>query len=150
MRVTSIKGDGCDEGASINRILELRDILPSFQTGFNLVNAAVARAILESISGLEPSSVTSVPRYSKPVTISSFCHTLQQPLQNHPLGHLGGRTTPWSAEEMLDGQHQRVDILAHARTAHKGPPAEKTGRGSLLNRLSCPLDDPIGHGTELN
>ena len=24
------------------------------------------------------------------------------------------------AEEMLDGQHQRVDIPAHARTAHKG------------------------------
>ena len=28
--------------------------------------------------------------------------------------------TPWSAEEMLDGQHQRVDISAHTRTAHKG------------------------------
>ena len=27
--------------------------------------------------------------------------------------------TPWSAEEMLDGQHQRVDIPTHARTAHK-------------------------------
>ena len=26
---------------------------------------------------------------------------------------------PWSAKEMLDGQHQRVDIPAHARTAHK-------------------------------
>ena len=25
-----------------------------------------------------------------------------------------------SAEEMLGGQHQRVDIPAHARTAHKG------------------------------
>ena len=24
------------------------------------------------------------------------------------------------AEEVLDGQHQRVDIPAHARTAHKG------------------------------
>ena len=30
------------------------------------------------------------------------------------------------------------------------PPAEKTGRGSLLNRLSCPTDDPIGQGIELN
>ena len=29
-------------------------------------------------------------------------------------------TTPWSAEEMVDGQHQTVDIPAHARTAHKG------------------------------
>ena len=26
----------------------------------------------------------------------------------------------WSAEEMLDGQHQRVDIPAYARTVHKG------------------------------
>ena len=30
-----------------------------------------------------------------------------------------GWATPWSAEEMLDGHHQRVDIPAHARTAHK-------------------------------
>ena len=28
--------------------------------------------------------------------------------------------TPWSAEEMLAGQHQRVDIPAHAIIAHKG------------------------------
>ena len=41
----------------INRILELREMLFSFQTGFNLINAAVVCAILESISGLEPSSV---------------------------------------------------------------------------------------------
>ena len=31
------------------------------------------------------------------------------------LGHLGG----WATEEMLNGEHQRVDIPAHARTAHK-------------------------------
>ena len=31
----------------------------------------------------------------------------------------------------------------------QGPPAEKIGRGSLPNRLSCPHDDPIGQGTEL-
>ena len=34
----------------ISRILELREILPSFQTGFSLVNAAVVCATLESIS----------------------------------------------------------------------------------------------------
>ena len=56
-----------------SRILELRELLLSFQTGFNLVNAAVACAILESISGLEPSSVMSEPRYWKLVTVSSFC-----------------------------------------------------------------------------
>ena len=35
----------------ISRILELREILLSFQAGLNLVNAAVVCAILESISG---------------------------------------------------------------------------------------------------
>ena len=34
----------------ISRILELRKILLSFQTGFSLVSAAVVCAILESIS----------------------------------------------------------------------------------------------------
>ena len=49
----------------ISRILELREILLSFQTGFSLVNTAVVCAILESISGLEPSSVITEPRYLK-------------------------------------------------------------------------------------
>ena len=40
----------------IGRILELTEILLSFQTGFNLVNAAAICAILESISGLEMES----------------------------------------------------------------------------------------------
>ena len=57
----------------ISRILELREILLSIQTGFSLVSAAVACAILESISGLEPSSVITEPRYLKLVTVSSFC-----------------------------------------------------------------------------
>ena len=53
-------------------ILELREIVLSFQTGFNLVNAAVVCAILKSILGLEPSSVITEPRYLKNVTASSF------------------------------------------------------------------------------
>ena len=57
----------------ISRIFELREILLSFQTGFSLVNAAVVDAILESISGLEPSSVITELRYLKLVTVSSFC-----------------------------------------------------------------------------
>ena len=57
----------------ISCIMELREILLSFQTGFNLVNAAVVCTILESISGLEPSSVLSEPKYLKLVTVSSFC-----------------------------------------------------------------------------
>ena len=48
------------------------------------------------------------------------CHTPRQRLQNHPSRHLAGWATPWAAEEMLDGQHQRVDIPAKARSAHKG------------------------------
>ena len=56
----------------ISRILELREILLSFQTGFNLVNAAVVRAVPESISGLEPSSVITEPRDLQLVTVSSF------------------------------------------------------------------------------
>ena len=53
----------------IIRILELREILLSIETGFSLVNAAVVIAILESISGLEPSSVVTEPRYMKLVTV---------------------------------------------------------------------------------
>ena len=49
----------------ISHILELREILLSFQTGFNLLNAAVICANLKSISGLEPSSVITEPRYLK-------------------------------------------------------------------------------------
>ena len=53
----------------ISRISELREILLSIQTGFSLVNAAVFCAILESISGLEPSSVITEPRYFKLVSV---------------------------------------------------------------------------------
>ena len=48
------------------------------------------------------------------------CHMPWQPLQNHPSGHLGWWAMHWSEEEMLDGQHQRVVIPAHAWTVHKG------------------------------
>ena len=57
----------------ISLILELREILLSFQTGFNLVNVAVVCAILESISGLVPSSVVTEASYLMLVTVSSFC-----------------------------------------------------------------------------
>ena len=53
----------------IGRILEVREMLLSYQTGLNLVNAVVVRAILESISGLEPSSDTTELRYLKLVTL---------------------------------------------------------------------------------
>ena len=44
-------------------------MLLSFQTGFNLLNAAVVYAILESISGLGPSSDTTELRYLKLMTL---------------------------------------------------------------------------------
>ena len=56
----------------ISRILELREILLLFQTAFNPVNAAVVCAILQSISGLEPSSIITEPNYLKHVIFSSF------------------------------------------------------------------------------
>ena len=57
----------------ISRILELREVLLSIQIGFSLVNVAVACAILQSNSGLEPSSDITEPRYLKLVTVSSIC-----------------------------------------------------------------------------
>ena len=57
----------------IRHILKLRETLLSFETGFNLVNAAVVCDILESISGLEPSSVITEPRHLKLVIVSSLC-----------------------------------------------------------------------------
>ena len=57
----------------ISCILELREILLPIQTGFSLVNAAVVCAILESISGLKPSSVIAELKYLKHVSVSSFC-----------------------------------------------------------------------------
>ena len=49
-----------------------RDILLSLQIGFSFVRAAVAYAILERISGLQPSSETTAPRYLK-IMIRSLC-----------------------------------------------------------------------------
>ena len=34
--------------------------------------------------------------------------------------HLGRWVMSWSAQEMLEGQHQTVDIPSHARIAHDG------------------------------
>ena len=86
------------------------------------------------------------------VVIRAIIYTVVHvvPLQNHSSGHLGGWATPWSAEEMLDGEHQGVHISSHARTTHNGLLQKKTGRVSLLNRPSCSSDDRIGQGTELN
>ena len=52
---------------------DLRNMLLSLQMGFSLVRVAVACAVLEIISGLEPSSKTTAPRYLKLVTVPNFC-----------------------------------------------------------------------------
>ena len=57
----------------LSRILELKEMLLSFQTGFNLVNTAVVRAILVSISCVKPSSVITESRHLKHVIVSNFC-----------------------------------------------------------------------------
>ena len=57
----------------ISFTFEPRDMLLSLQIGFSFVRAAVACAIVERISGLEPSSETTAPRYLNLVTVPSFC-----------------------------------------------------------------------------
>ena len=72
-------------------------------------------------------------------------------------GHLGGRATP------LVGRGNAgwlTSISGHSgpgQICSQWPPAEKTGKASLLNRPSCSPpppslspDDQIGQGTELN
>ena len=56
----------------ISLILELMAMFLSFQMTFSLVTAAVVWAILDSTSGLDPSSDTIAPKYLKLWTVSSF------------------------------------------------------------------------------
>ena len=76
--------------------------------------------------------------------------TPRQSLQNHPSGHFGGWATPWSAEEMLDGQHQRVDISYHAITAHNGLLQKRLEEGLWWIAQMSPPDDQIDQKAELN
>ena len=63
---------------------------------------------------------------------------------------------PWRVDDAVVGRG-----IAGCTTSNSGhpcpsqnrsqwPPAEKTGRGSLLNRPSCPPGDQIGQEIELN
>ena len=51
----------------------IQEICCYLQMGFSFIRAAVARAVLERTSGLEPSSETTAPRYLKLVTEPNFC-----------------------------------------------------------------------------
>ena len=70
--------------------------------------------------------------------------------RNHPSGHLGGWATPWSVEEMMNGQHQKVDVPSHARTVHNGllqkKKLEKNIRWIVCHAPPPPPPDPIGQG----
>ena len=60
----------------ISLILELMAMFLSFQMTFSLVTVAVVWAILDSTSGLDPSSDTIAPRYLKLWTVSSFLFSM--------------------------------------------------------------------------
>ena len=57
----------------ISSTFDPRDMLLSLQMGFSFVRAAVACAILERTSGLEPPSEATAPGYLKLVTVPKFC-----------------------------------------------------------------------------
>ena len=59
--------------ARIRLMLDPEAMLLSFLIGFSLVSAAVVCAILEMISGLDTSSVTTDPSSLKLCTVSSRC-----------------------------------------------------------------------------
>ena len=81
------------------------------------------------------------------------CNALRLALHNHSSRHLGGWATPRSAEEMLDGQRQRLASISMPELltmASRKKKKKKSGITSLLTVPHAPSDDPLSHGTELN
>ena len=62
---------------------------------------------------------------------------------------------PWRVDDTVAGRlnarwtTSKSGQPCQCQNCSQGPPAEKTGRGSLRNHPSCPHDDPISQGTEL-
>ena len=54
--------------------------------------------------------------------------------------HLWEWATPWSAEEMLEGKRQRLDIPAHARTAQNGLLKKRREEDQPPNRWRNKID----------
>ena len=78
--------------------------------------------------------------------LARFGHvTPRQPPQNHPSEHLGGWATPWSAEEMLVGQYQRVDILPMQELLKRAL-CRKDWKRISADSPSFPPDNPVGQG----
>ena len=63
---------------------------------------------------------------------------------------------PWKVGDTVVGGGNpgwKTSMSGHpcpCQNCSQGPREETTGRESLLNRPSCPTDDPLGQGTELN
>ena len=100
-----------------------------FRDGSSTVDfiMATANLRLDSVHCLTVSlnEVQNMNRFSSTVrrrNLAWFRHVSRQDGLSKTIlqGNLGGWAMPRSAEEMLDGQQQRVDISAHAGAAHKG------------------------------
>ena len=86
----------------ISLILEVMAMFLSFQMTFSLVIAAVVWAILDSTSGLNPSSDTIAPRYLKLRTVSSFLLPMvMSVLMPLVLFVINWSSLHWSAYHML-------------------------------------------------
>ena len=77
------------------------------------------------------------------------CHMSRQPLQTilqgtlKPRQHHGGRgNAEWTAS--------KSGHPCPCQNCSQRPPAEQIGGGSLLNRPTCPPDNPVGHGAEVD
>ena len=73
----------------ISLILDRRVMFLSFHIGFSLVIDAVVWAILEMISGLDPSSVITEPRYLNLDTVSNLCPFIHCDLLVDAIGVVG-------------------------------------------------------------
>ena len=112
----------------ISRILELRKILLSFQTGFSLVNVAVVCANLESISGLESSSVITEPR-----AVGRSFGPIREGRRSRP-----SRVSQLWVKKLVPTRHHWADIFIVRR---QGPDGRK---GSTNSTATCSTWRGIG------
>ena len=71
-------------------------------------------------------------------------HTPRQPLQNHPSWHLGRVGDAMVGRGNAEWTTAKNGHPCQCQNCSRGPPADKTGRRSLLKRPSRPPGDPIG------
>ena len=78
------------------------------------------------------------------------CHTPQQPPHNHPSRHLWRMGNAVVSRANAGWTTSKSGYPCPSQNCSQWSPAYKTGRGSLLNHLLHPPDDPISQGTKLN